>query len=134
MIDKNLVIKIESGGNPLAFNSGTKARGLMQITPIALKEWNNLNPGRQYKEKDLFVPEVNTEIGTWLLDQRIPKMLNTYKIPINAETVLASYNWGIGNVKNWHRRGADPEELPEETQNYLSKYSEFSDGSKNGSS
>jgi soluble lytic murein transglycosylase-like protein len=35
------------------------------------------------------------------------------------EDVVAAYNWGQGNVSAWLMRGADFEQLPLETRNYV---------------
>jgi hypothetical protein len=47
----------------------------------------------------------------------IGAMLKRYKG--NQEHALAAYNWGPGNVDKWLKRGANPSELPRETQGYL---------------
>jgi len=38
----NAIIKVESGGNPLAFNQKEEAYGLLQIRPIMIREVNRI--------------------------------------------------------------------------------------------
>lgn len=75
------VIAHESAGNPDAV-SGTGARGLMQITGVALKAVNR-GLGTTYNRDDLFDPEINVMVGMGLLnsivqtwDFRHPKTLS----------------------------------------------------------
>lgn len=115
-------IQKESGGNPNAVSSAG-ARGLMQIMPIALEDYNNIN-GTSYSMDDMFDPELNVEVGSWYKHKRIPEMLRHYNLPINEQTIDAAYNGGIGRVKNYYQKGIS---LPEETQNYsgLKQYGGF---------
>ena len=48
-VDMDNIYRIESSHNPKAYNSGSKAKGLGQITPIVLKEWNNYHPNDKHK-------------------------------------------------------------------------------------
>lgn len=109
---------VESSNNPKAFNKKSKARGLYQITPIVLKEWNNYNPEETYKKDDLFNENVNTKIASWYLNNRIPQMLTFYKKPVNLENVLTSYNAGINYVVKGKK-------LPEETTEYIKKVNSY---------
>ena len=115
-------IQKESGGNPNAVSSAG-ARGLMQIMPIALEDYNNIN-GTSYSMDDMFDPELNVEVGSWYKHKRIPEMLRHYNLPINEQTIDAAYNGGIGRVKNYYQKGIS---LPKETQNYsgLRQYGGF---------
>lgn len=109
------VIYKESRGNPNAV-SPKGAMGIMQIMPDgALADYNQIKKTR-YSKKDLFNPDLNKEIGTWYLQERIPQMLNSFGIPVNRQTVLASYNGGIGRVVDYYKKG---KALPKETQNYM---------------
>lgn len=113
-VDIDTIIQIESSGNPNAYNKGSQARGLMQITPICLKEYNSFNRA-SFNLSDLFVPEINIKIGTWYINKRIPQMLRYYKIEDTINNRLIAYNFGIGNLKN----GVP---LPKETRDYIKKY------------
>lgn len=119
LVNLDFIKQIESEGNSNAFNEKSQARGLYQITPIVLKEWNNFFPKKQYKEKDLFKPEINKEIASWYVNDRIPQMLAHFKKPVNLKNVLISYNAGIDYVVNNRT-------LPKETQDYLKKYDDLS--------
>jgi soluble lytic murein transglycosylase-like protein len=112
------IIQIESSGNPDAYNPKSGAIGLCQILPQgALADWNNYHPNGQYDELDLYNPEINTLIGEWYINYRIPQMLKYYGIEDTIDNRLISYNFGIGNLKNG-------KPLPKETQDYLKKYKE----------
>jgi soluble lytic murein transglycosylase len=103
------MIQQESSGHPKAI-SKQGARGLMQIMPGALKEFNKMNK-KNYSMDNMFNPNMNKEVGTWYVYNRIPQMLEHFKLPITPENMLASYNGGIGNVRK--------NKLPEETQKYV---------------
>ena len=47
----NYIYEIESSNNPAAYNKRSKATGLGQITPIALKQFNN-RTGKKYSMDD----------------------------------------------------------------------------------
>ncbi|MDD5730216.1 MAG: lytic transglycosylase domain-containing protein [Candidatus Omnitrophica bacterium] len=119
-VDLEIIKIIESDGNPLAFNSGTKCYGLYQISEICLKDYNQMNT-TAYLPKDLFNPRTNEKIAGWYF-KRIEKMLHFYNIPVSTTTLIASYNWGIGNVIKWHRAGAKFQELPKATKKYIQTY------------
>ena len=93
-VDPQIVLAIicqESGGNPDSVNPSDPSRGLMQITPGALADFNQAN-GRGYTFDELFEPYKNVEVGTWYYSSRFAKTL----IQKNA---LAAYNAGLGNIK-----------------------------------
>jgi len=108
------IIQIESSGNPKAFNKHSKARGLMQITPICLKHYNYRHD-TNIKEEDLFDPKINITVGSWYL----------YWLGLCFDTddkVLVGYNWGYRYALEWN---GDVNKLPKETRNYLKKYKEL---------
>ncbi len=112
---------IESSNSPQAYNKITKARGLYQITPVCLTDYNSSH-SIHYTQEDLFNPKVNHRIANWYLNIRIPQLLNYYGIPDNTENRLIAYNWGIGNLVGWWKR------LPKETRGYLRKYQKIEGG------
>ena len=120
-IDINIIIQIESSGNPNAYNEKSGAIGLMQITSIVVDEWNN-GWGFEYNVGDLYNPRINVRLGKWYLLRIKEHYLPHYKIPVTIENILASYNWGIGNVVKWHKKGGKFKDLPKETQQYIKKY------------
>ena len=108
------IIQIESNGNPKAYNRKSGAIGLMQITPVCLKEYNNYNR-TNYKMLDMFNAKINIKVGSWYINKRIPQMLKYYKCRVNTRNILISYNAGISYVVNRKK-------LPIETINYIKKY------------
>ena len=132
------IIQIESGGRADAVSS-CGAIGLMQITPIVLKEFNDskvpnegictyrmvargerIHEGRlcykHYFLKDLYIPEKNIEIGTWYL-----RRLKDHYIPkdkFSIELLCACYNAGPTKMRklNW-----DISKSPKETRDYIRK-------------
>lgn len=96
------VAATESGGDPYA-ESKAGAKGLFQFMPGTAKDMG-LN-GR-----DVYDPHKSAEAAAkylnWLMDATGGDL----------EKTLASYNWGLGNVK---KKGMD--NLPSETRNYVPK-------------
>lgn len=121
VIDMHAIMLIESGGNPYAINYETECYGLYQISKICLKDINQIKKG-WYSVDDLLNPKINTYIAHWYFFERLPQLLKHYKIPITEITLIASYNWGIGNVVKWYKKGAHLMEFPSETINYIKKY------------
>lgn len=115
-IDLKKIAIIESSGNPLAWNKRDDSRGLFQITPICLKEYNNFHPENEYSMDDLWNTSISTKIADWYLNIRIPQMLKYYDKPPSVENILISYNAGISYV-------AHDKPLPRITKAYLKKYS-----------
>lgn len=113
-IDMDAIAMIESSNNPDAWNKSDDSRGLFQITPICLKEWNNFHPNDQHTLDDLWYPQVNGKIADWYISKRIPQMLRHYKLPVTTENVLVSYNCGISCVIKGRR--------PPITASYIQKY------------
>ena len=117
----NATIQVESSGNPNAYNKKSKARGLMQITPIVLEEWNQNHPKEKYKEKELSKPEVNKKIGSWYIIRITDRYLPSYGLEKSLENVAAAYNWGIGNLRKTGDARENFDRLPKETQDYIGK-------------
>lgn len=115
------VIRTESGFDPDAV-SVKDARGLMQISQKT-GEWGASEIGLEnFTVEDLFLPEINIEIGCWYLNRLI------HQYDGNADTALAAYNAGSGNVSKWlnnmqySRDGSVLHEIPfPETKNYVKK-------------
>ena len=119
-INLDAIKSIESSNNPLAYNAKTRCFGFYQISKICLQDYNDFH-NTDYQAKDLFFPILNKKIAVWYF-KRIEQMLGSYTIPITMVTVLASYNWGIGNVARWHAGGGAFKNLPKMTQAYIRKY------------
>ena len=107
------IITCESNGDPNAV-SEAGAVGLMQITPIVLKEFNDYGYMDEPTRKEyLYCPVVNVKIGTWYL----MRLKDHYKCP-TIECVLASYNGGITRLR---RNKWDIEKMSSETREYVEK-------------
>ena len=122
------IIMTESSGDPFA-DSGY-ARGLMQISEIALKDLE-----LPYSYNDMLDPSKNIEAGVkylkrlysfwvWQLARwHIPEQLLDALV---YNSVIRSYNWGIGNVKEWYSN-TKPDNaeiiktISSETRDYLHK-------------
>ena len=96
-LDKYLVysiIKIESNFNEVAI-SNKGAVGLMQIMPET-GEWISQKMGMLYYTEDMLVDtETNIKMGCFYLND----LAEEFHEDINL--MLAAYNGGRGNVKNW---------------------------------
>ena len=113
VVDMNKIYMIESSNNPNAYNKKSQARGLGQITPIVMKEWNNFHPSSKVTDDDLFNAETNKKIAEWYMNERIPSMLMHFKKEDTPTNRIIAYNVGIARVGKI---------LPRETDNYLKKY------------
>lgn len=99
------VIMAESSGNPDALSKAGGV-GLMQITPIVLKEWNRYNypmgvvVSRSNAKRlglevydnigDLFNPSLNVEVGEWYL-----RRLQTHYLKPAIKTIFVMYDRAI---------------------------------------
>ncbi len=115
------IIKAESGFDTTA-ESHKGARGLMQLMPATI-DWAVENMGiENFSYADIEDPDVNIEIGCWVLNFLARQFNN------NEELMAAAYNAGSGNVTNWladTQYSSDGEYLDyipyKETENYVKK-------------
>ncbi|HEY9874602.1 MAG TPA: transglycosylase SLT domain-containing protein [Candidatus Obscuribacterales bacterium] len=114
-IDMAKIMMIESHGNPLAHNKADDSRGLFQITPIVLQEWNNYNRSTPYQMSSLWNPAINEKIARWYMLARIPAMFRAYKIKDTVENRIIAWNAGISYL-------VKGKPLPKTTRKYLAKY------------
>ena len=102
------IIMAESSGNPKAV-SKKGAKGLMQIMDATAKQ-----PGFGIKPlKDPFDPVENVRFGTEYFNALMKRYDN------DTVSALAAYNYGLGNVDKWRKKGSKVSKLPKETQNYI---------------
>lgn len=113
IIDLNAISLIESSNNPRAINKDEGSFGLFQISPVALKEFNQ-RVGANLTMKDMLREEKNAHVAIWLLEVRIPELLAFYKKPQTLKNTIVAYNCGISCL--------DRKELPKTTKEYLAKY------------
>lgn len=98
------------------------ARGLMQLMPATI-DWAVENMGiENFSYADIEDPDVNIEIGCWVLNFLSKQFNNNY------ELMAAAYNAGSGNVTKWlgdTKYSSDGEYLDyipyKETENYVKK-------------
>lgn len=117
-VNMKAIALIESSGNPYAHNKQDDSRGLYQITPICLTEYNNFNK-TQFTMDDLWDIDVNTMIADWYINKRIPQMLRYYKVEDTIENRITAYNAGISYLIS-----AKP--LPDITRRYIQLYRKLS--------
>lgn len=128
-IDMLAIRTIESNNNPYAVNEKTHCYGAFQISYICLEEYNKLT-NHNYTILDLYYYDTNYQIAYWYFHKRLPQMMSWFGIPINTTNLIASYNWGVGNVNKWYKAGARWNKLPKEAQNYIKKYHQLSNKQK----
>ena len=80
------------------FSVGSKGEvGLMQITDGAVQDWARRTKSDMPSRFDLFIPEINLEIGTWYLGQAS----RHWKGYASQDLLtLAEYNAGYGKVSD----------------------------------
>ncbi len=73
--------------------------GLMQITDGAVEDWARFHGKKAPYRGLLFIPDVNTEIGTWYL----ARALRRWSVYTNChhELALCEYNAGLTAAKKW---------------------------------
>lgn len=115
------IIELESNWRYWAVGN-SRDIGLMQITPIVLKEWNNNKNKNKYTQGDLFHPLKNLEVGEWYLHEKIGgHYLPHYKLPFTEENKAACYNAGPSLIGRIGDATENFDRLPRKTQNYLIK-------------
>ena len=95
----NAIIAVESSGNPKAHNPNGDCAGILQITPILVKECNNLlekkKSSKRYTLRDRYNAEKSKEMFI---------MLNEHFNPdLNVEKVIKQWNCGF-YTKDWKSR------------------------------
>lgn len=119
-INMHVIAKIESNNDPNAV-SGKGAYGMYQITQVCLDDYNVAHR-TTWDVSDMFRPGLCYKVAVWYMEVRIPQMLRAFNMPITEESVIISYNWGVGSFTRWYRKGGDKTKLPSETRRYLIKY------------
>jgi len=124
------IIYTESSGNPQAEsftidkngNKNVIARGLMQLTSIAVKEVNRIY-NRRFIFDDMLNPEANIECGVLLFKHYFEYWKKNASEVFAIQLALLSYSWGITSVINWLTKtkpnnGFIDEAIPQEKQYY----------------
>ena len=120
------LIKAESGFNTNA-TSHKNARGLMQLMDATAKEIAGKIELEDFSEQDLYDPDVNIQIGCW----HVSRLMKEFGKE-NLDLIIAAYNGGSRNVKNWLNNtryssdGKSLDSIPfQETENFLKKVKSF---------
>jgi len=100
------LIMAESGYNPHDENATSTARGLLQITPVVLEDWNKAHPTQTATADDLFDPTVNLRMGLDLLGRIVTKfatahpatMAPAFSIPRYIEVLSEAWNIGANGI------------------------------------
>lgn len=115
------IMREESGFNP-RIESWANARGLLQLMLPTANDMAEAAGRGRVSASDLFDPDVNIELGT-LYMRRLADLFDAH-----PSLVIAGYNGGQGNVRNWLRdRGTLPfdlwvEEIPySQTRDYVKR-------------
>jgi soluble lytic murein transglycosylase len=115
------VIRTESNFNSDAL-SRKDAKGLMQIMDDTAKWIAQRLKIKKFKTEDIFDAETNIKFGCWYLNNLREQFGE------NPELILAAYNGGRGNVKNWlnnkkySKDGKSLQYIPfRETDRYIKK-------------
>ena len=120
-VDMGKIAHIESSGCKNLVGDNGKALGCYQLHKGVVAEYNQYKRAL-YRHDDVMRPDIGLKIANWYMNKRLVFLLNKYKIPVNNLTLIASYNWGIGNVKKWYEKGGKFEDLPITTRKYYKKY------------
>lgn len=132
-INMEILAEIESSNNPNAYNKSSHARGLYQITPIVLKQYNSEeNYDEKFSELDMHDIGKASKVAYYYLGW-LSERCDT------VDEILIAWNWGIGNFRKWQRAYCRDDNyapgrvdvpptcsslLPKETQDFLKKYHE----------
>lgn len=119
----DVISQIESSGGTDTRDSSAGARGKFQVTPVALKEWNQHNLDEQLSFADLKDNASNLKVASWYFNRIADHYIPHYGLEPTMDNVLAMYNYGPHAVA---LAKGDLSKMPEETQNYIQKYKELS--------
>ncbi|MBQ4515281.1 MAG: lytic transglycosylase domain-containing protein [Clostridia bacterium] len=118
------VIKAESNYQKEAI-SNKDAGGLMQITPSTAKWIAEKIKISDFKDEDVYKPEINIKLGCYYLSY-------LYDMYADTKCMLAAYNAGHGTVDKWlcdtnySTDGKTLEKIPyKETEQYINKVNSY---------
>lgn len=115
-VDPLIIVKLESDGNPRAFNKKTKATGLFQITPVVVEGYNRRFQKKLTLEQMTDIKK-SVEVAYWYLEERIPQMLRFYNYPVTTQRILWCWHAGIGNFLNGI--------MPDATRKFINRYNKI---------
>jgi hypothetical protein len=108
------IVKAENSKSDDVSDKG--ATGVMQVTPIALLQFNLAHRNKKYSMDDMKNDAKNKEVGEWYLNEYIPTTLKKRNVKVNSVNRMIAYNAGPYSLslKDYTR-------LPKETVNYIIK-------------
>lgn len=94
------IIGVESNlkSSAVSCAGASNGRGLMQVSEIALKDYNISNK-TNIKPEELFDPYTNIKVGIWIFIKNIDYGINVH----DSASLLSAYNLGAKKVKNGSR-------------------------------
>lgn len=127
-INIELISKIESSDNPKAVSKDGKHFGLCQISEAVWNEETKKMYGYALPFWHVYDGDINKNVASYYYNVTIPKYLTHYNIPVNKDTIIAAYNYGIGNLVKVYNPAKSNwiDDLPLETVNYIYKYRIYS--------
>ncbi len=115
------IMREESGFQP-GIESWANARGLLQLMIGTARDMGALTGREHVRERDLFDPEINIELGTMYMRTLSDRFQG------HPAMIIGGYNGGQGNIRNWlEARGTMPldlwvEEIPyQQTRDYVKR-------------
>lgn len=128
-VNLDVIADIESSGNPLAYNKESGAAGEYQITEGVVVDYNhrtdympNVMPSAQYELKDMYLEDCARYVADFYINYKIPQYLKAYGMPDTITSRIIAWNWGVGRLHKWFKKGSHWNKLPLETRNYILKY------------
>lgn len=91
----NAIIQVESSGNPRAFNSKNNCAGILQITPILVKDCNQILSRRKSKVRYTLQDRYNVEKSK----EMFVLWQETYNPQHDLERAIRLWNGGPGFTK-----------------------------------
>jgi len=130
-INVGILAKIESNDREDAIGQDGEL-GLCQINRMAFDDVVIHTGCTTVEFEDLIHGSVNLYFADVYINDVIPKMLRRMQIRDNAITRLASYNYGIGNVRKLHQKYGNNifPHMPVSVQQYITKYFQLNKMSK----
>lgn len=107
------IAEIESSNRPCVVNKKEQAFGAYQIRQVVLTDYNKKHQTK-YTLHDMLNIHIASEVAYWHFQVRIPQLLRYFKRPVTKETMIWTWNAGIGRVAE--------DRMPRITADYIAKY------------
>ena len=100
----DVLIQVESKGNQYAFNKKEKARGVLQIRPIMIKDINRILGNKIYNPKDVYSPFTSRQIAKIYFNHYGNIYVKKYGKPLTYEVLARMWCGGPTGYKKWQTR------------------------------